>query len=162
MPNTCTIEDCEKPARAHGWCYAHAWRWRTYGDPLHPGKRKPGTDYRSAHKRVARRRGKASEHACASCSEPAFHWSYDHRDPDEFINPATGCPYSLDPDHYQPKCVPCHLNGDLARRAAERAQEAADREAMERARDVQLLTFPVSKNARAALRIPSMRSALLA
>lgn len=30
---TCTIEDCEKPQRARGWCVTHYWRWSQHGDP---------------------------------------------------------------------------------------------------------------------------------
>ena len=35
----CTIEDCEKPRKARGWCGAHWRRWREYGDPLGRGER---------------------------------------------------------------------------------------------------------------------------
>lgn len=31
---TCSIEDCEKPRKARGWCGAHWARWRAHGDPL--------------------------------------------------------------------------------------------------------------------------------
>jgi hypothetical protein len=31
---TCSVDGCEKQARARGWCAAHWKRWRTYGDPL--------------------------------------------------------------------------------------------------------------------------------
>ena len=30
----CSIEGCDKPAKARGWCAAHWWRWRNHGDPL--------------------------------------------------------------------------------------------------------------------------------
>lgn len=29
----CTIEGCQKPALARGWCSAHWTRWKRYGDP---------------------------------------------------------------------------------------------------------------------------------
>lgn len=34
---TCTIDGCEKPSRARGWCGKHWQRWRKYGDPLAGG-----------------------------------------------------------------------------------------------------------------------------
>lgn len=30
----CSIEGCDKPAKGRGWCAAHWWRWKNYGDPL--------------------------------------------------------------------------------------------------------------------------------
>lgn len=33
-PRVCTIEGCDKPAWARGWCSAHLTRWRRHGDPL--------------------------------------------------------------------------------------------------------------------------------
>ena len=32
----CSIEGCDKPSRARGWCGMHYWRWKTHGDPLFP------------------------------------------------------------------------------------------------------------------------------
>lgn len=41
MPEgTCSIEGCEKPAKARGWCAMHYRRWQVHGDPaasLRPG-----------------------------------------------------------------------------------------------------------------------------
>lgn len=34
MPRECSIPDCSKIARGHGWCSAHYSRWRLHGDPL--------------------------------------------------------------------------------------------------------------------------------
>ena len=31
---TCSVNNCEHPVRARGWCNAHYLRWRKYGDPL--------------------------------------------------------------------------------------------------------------------------------
>lgn len=31
---TCSIEGCEKPSRARGWCPTHWKRWKKHGDPL--------------------------------------------------------------------------------------------------------------------------------
>lgn len=30
----CSIDECSKPHRAHGWCAAHYFRFRKHGDPL--------------------------------------------------------------------------------------------------------------------------------
>lgn len=30
----CTIEGCDRPLRARGWCITHWARWRRHGDPL--------------------------------------------------------------------------------------------------------------------------------
>lgn len=32
--SVCTIDGCDKPVRARGWCFPHWKRWRRYGDPL--------------------------------------------------------------------------------------------------------------------------------
>lgn len=29
----CSVEGCERPSAARGWCPAHYWRWRKHGDP---------------------------------------------------------------------------------------------------------------------------------
>jgi hypothetical protein len=28
------VETCDKPSVTRGWCGAHYWKWRKYGDPL--------------------------------------------------------------------------------------------------------------------------------
>jgi hypothetical protein len=42
---------------------------------------------------------------CAVCREPATHWSYDGRDPNEQRDPHTGRYWSTDMAHYQPLCA---------------------------------------------------------
>lgn len=34
MEGTCSIEGCNRSAKARGWCSAHYERWRNHGDPL--------------------------------------------------------------------------------------------------------------------------------
>lgn len=72
-------------------------------------------DYSGAHCRMRADKGPASNHACVDCNKPAQEWSYDNNDPDEFIGQAglgKGCKYSLKPEHYVARCVPCHRRFD--------------------------------------------------
>ncbi|MGB9791518.1 MAG: HNH endonuclease signature motif containing protein [Thermacetogeniaceae bacterium] len=41
---TCSIDGCEKPAIACGWCWKHYQRWYYHGDPLDHGNRIIGDD----------------------------------------------------------------------------------------------------------------------
>ena len=80
--------------------------------------RKETVGYGAAHGRVRSDRGDVAAMACRDCGSPARHWSYDHDDPDEMVSddPRTaGIAYSLNPDHYSPRCVPCHKRFDLDR-----------------------------------------------
>jgi len=80
-------------------------------------------DYGAAHDRIHRDRGPSRDHVCVGCGAQAAHWSYNHDDPDERSSASTrrpGVAYSLDPDHYSPRCVPCHKRFDLDRLNAER------------------------------------------
>lgn len=33
MTAQCSVDSCDKPTRARGWCTTHYWRWQKYGDP---------------------------------------------------------------------------------------------------------------------------------
>lgn len=36
MPDgTCSLESCDKPVKARGWCTGHYQQWRNHGDPAH-------------------------------------------------------------------------------------------------------------------------------
>lgn len=39
----CTIDGCERPLRARGWCATHHQRWRVHGDPHQEPQRLPPT-----------------------------------------------------------------------------------------------------------------------
>jgi hypothetical protein len=111
--NTCSIEGCEAPFLARGWCSLHYSRWKTHGDPLTIlDRRQDDAKYDAAHARVRSERGKASYHECEKCGKEARDWSYDGSDPNERICPRRGCVYSLDPRYYRPLCRSCHLKGD--------------------------------------------------
>lgn len=82
-------------------------------------RRQDVVDYAGAHDRVKVLRGPAKKHPCLDCGNPAQHWSYDHEDPNELIaqnDYGRGCAYSLDPSHYQPRCIPCHTAFDASSR----------------------------------------------
>ena len=78
--------------------------------------RKALVSYTGAHERCRSRRGRAQEFACVTCGEGARHWSYNHDDPSELISPE-GWPYSQSPEHYSPRCSPCHRQFDSQRRS---------------------------------------------
>lgn len=85
--------------------------------------RRETAGYEAAHGRIETDRGPAAEYRCVDCGGSARHWSYDHTDPDERLGEGRwvgGLPYSLDPSHYSPRCVPCHKTFDLARLAMTR------------------------------------------
>ena len=114
----CGMPDCGKPHVARSYCSMHLARWLTHGDPnvrlFVPGGDDIG--YGSAHQRVRRRRGSASQYPCAHCGSNAKDWAYDHADPNERIveNRGKRLPISLSIDHYMPLCRNCHRNFDLS------------------------------------------------
>lgn len=83
--------------------------------------RSESAGYGAAHDRVRSDRGPASSHSCVDCSEPAKQWSYDHLDSRELLAHGISLhpvAYSLDPNHYNPRCVPCHKRFDIDRNNA--------------------------------------------
>lgn len=121
---TCTIEGCEQKHRARGFCGKHLERWRVHGDPRVVATRRgerhhrwagSAPSYEATHKRTRRIRGLASRHECAHCTAQAAQWAYDHADPNELVGDdghGKQLPYSADPDHYLPLCLPCHKRLD--------------------------------------------------
>ncbi len=110
----CQIDGCDSRPRSTtaSMCEMHYYRSRRHGDPgMVTDRRKGDAGYRAAHGRITRARGRASERQCIDCHARAHHWSYRHDDPDELTSP-NGQPYSLDPEHYDPRCVPCHATFD--------------------------------------------------
>ena len=67
--------------------------------------------YRAAHANIERQRGKAAEHPCADCGQPAEQWAYDGSDPAALLS-SLGYAYSLDAERYRPLCRPCHAAFD--------------------------------------------------
>lgn len=107
-------------------------RWWVHGDPLkvvtprrethdrrppyhppgaaHPSWQGDNISYMTAHKRIMKLRGKASDYPCVRCHGDAAEWAYLHTDP-QVKRDATGS-YSTDPEHYAPMCVRCHRRFD--------------------------------------------------
>ena len=133
MGRPCLVDDCDRivdKTGGYGYCGKHYQRFRTHGDPMvvavggasMPGPLNPNwsgnePSYFAAHLRIRSTRGPAREHSCVDCRGPARHWSYDHRDRNELVDPKCGR-YSGDPAFYEPRCVPCHSRFDRAARTA--------------------------------------------
>lgn len=72
---TCTIDGCEKPYLARGWCSAHWTRWKRHGDPLAGGPpRRPMPDRCTADEDCEN-----PPHARGMC---ATHWRRERREQD--------------------------------------------------------------------------------
>jgi len=125
----CQIDRCEQKARARFLCEKHLKRFYDFGedgitriserDQLHI------LTYNGAHKRTTARRGRADQHACIRCGDRAGEWAYQHNDPQEVWD-ERGIPYSLDPNHYEPMCIPCHRSFDLERLGKQKQKAPAD------------------------------------
>ena len=57
-------------------------------------------EYHDRHRAVVKSRGKAKEHPCADCDNPAESWSQIHGKDGSSI------------EHYEPRCWPCHHKYD--------------------------------------------------
>lgn len=104
--------DCGRETRVRGWSLTSGGTTTCGHGPTH--WRSEGVGYSAAHDRVRRDKGAASRCACVDCGDPAAHWSYDHGDDRERVD-EEGYAYSLDSEHYVPRCVPCHKRFDLGR-----------------------------------------------
>lgn len=129
----CIIDGCTDPDEARGLCAKHDARLRRNGDPLrlipvsdrnlargtgHHAWRGDEVGYVAAHDRVRRQHGSAKDHQCIDCGNTAAHWTYDHMDANEQhyeYKPGMFAAYSPNPEHYSPRCVPCHKAFDLYR-----------------------------------------------
>lgn len=88
----------------------------------HPNPASKGDDvsYHGAHRRIVRQRGRANEHRCTWCDQPAEQWALGHataRVMRDRSGKNAGLPYSPDPSDYQPMCRKHH--GDFDRKHRE-------------------------------------------
>ena len=119
---TCSVPGCDTEASCSGLCRLHYGRWRRTGDPslvLKRGRKPKRADgqpsYSSAHKRIVRTFGAASEqncerHAASGVVVRARDWSYVGGIEGRLLE--HGRPYSLDCDEYVALCRSCHSNLD--------------------------------------------------
>lgn len=112
---SCSVTGCITEVRSAGtpYCEMHYGRLRRNGHLDYVGP--PHTDdptYRTVHSRLQAERGPASDYRCVDCLGPADDWSYDNGDSAERVDPKTTCAYSLDADHYEPRCKRCHYRFD--------------------------------------------------
>lgn len=136
----CAVDGCDAIARSNtngALCQTHYSRLCRTGDvgpatrldmtgEANPRWRADEIRYRTAHDRVRKMRGRASEYLCVDCTGPAQEWSYQGgcpRERTEFRTSRSGdsrmVAYSPDPDRYVARCIPCHIRFDRAARAAE-------------------------------------------
>lgn len=100
-------------------CTTHYQRQRAHGATSVPTRpvgenhhswRGDQVTYRSVHARLDSQNGPASGYACVDCGERAEQWSYDNADPDERRDGPRA--YSIDLNHYDPRCRKCHFSFD--------------------------------------------------
>lgn len=109
----CANRECDRRAESKGYCKRCRERVRQHGDPRTTiDRRTDSPGYSAMHMRLRADLGPASQHPCVDCGRAARHWSYNHDDPHHIV--AAEGPYSLSPDHYAPRCVPCHKRHDIA------------------------------------------------
>lgn len=68
--------------------------------------------YDQIHSGLHWARGRASEHACVKCGEPAKHWAYMYTAGEDELTAPDGGQYSENFDDYSPMCISCHRNFD--------------------------------------------------
>jgi hypothetical protein len=87
-------------------------RSKSCGGPAH----RAAMSYVKAHYNVRKQREKASAYPCwRECGRQGAEWAYDHADSNEVCDGdgrQAGIPYSTDPMHYVPLCIPCHRQFD--------------------------------------------------
>lgn len=66
--------------------------------------------YAAVHQALRASRGRAAEHECQHCGNPAEQWAYDRTDPNETSEVAQGkrVTYSTNLERYSPLCRRCH------------------------------------------------------
>lgn len=118
----CTIVGCNRRIKARGLCHMHYDRQARTGDVgpaerIKPDRGEGLIGYVAAHKRVYRERGRAADNPCTDCGQPATQWSYDYTAGEHELAQCMDdvwLYFSPNPDHYQARCLPCHVHHDEA------------------------------------------------
>jgi hypothetical protein len=122
----CSVEGCDKPYKSSGYCERHYKRWQTGRDVNAPDRSiHDECSYQTAHRRIWRAWGSASEHLCVDCGFEAKEWAYDGSDSAQLygIQPnGSYCFYSRYPEFYMPLCSDCHSLRDRGSAARELRQ----------------------------------------
>jgi hypothetical protein len=121
-PTHCIVDECEAEAWARGLCPKHYQRWHVHGDPLVVLKHKGNGDtvpysdkYAATHSRIRTARGRAADHGCVCCGQPAEEWCYVGGCPEEKQEEQRSgyvLSYCLHPSCYTPRCVRHHTAHD--------------------------------------------------
>lgn len=122
----CSVDGCGKKPSGK-YCSMHAARIRRHGDPdtcipqrdrnfprgeANHNWKGEDISYHTAHDRLRRWRGPASE--CVRCSSSGpYQWAYDRENAKKRLV-EDGMPYSPDVNDYMPLCVSCHKFFDLS------------------------------------------------
>lgn len=83
--------------------------------------------YDAVHHQIRKRRGRASEQACADCGNPATAWSFSHLIyPESAVQEIGGQRriYSLNVEDYDPRCGKCHHQYDMRPETGQRISAA--------------------------------------
>lgn len=119
---TCVAEGCSEKPFARDLCQKHLGRFYRHGRDAVNQPSYHDSDfvrsYSGAHKWIRKHLGQATEEICIDCKEQADEWSYRHDDPDEIVDDR-GIHYSIYPEHYDPRCIPCHRQFDAGRLGSE-------------------------------------------
>ncbi|BBX69012.1 hypothetical protein MPSYJ_24730 [Mycolicibacterium psychrotolerans] len=98
----------------------------------HPNWRGDDASYNAIHYRLRSARGSARDHPCVDCEQPAKHWSFSGCEAEkprrrDAAGRVVSPPYCCHPEHYEPRCVSCHLRKDGA---VERLRKPVARQAV--------------------------------
>ena len=107
----CNAPGCENKHYANGWCSKHRMRMKRHGtlENINKEPRTSTPKYKAIHRRLWKARGKASEHLCVACGEPAEHWALIKERVERMVYcEDEGWAYSYDLNDYDPMCVKHH------------------------------------------------------
>ena len=118
-PRGCSVGGCDRPHKSRGWCRLHYFRWKSTGEPgpaepLRKPREHGEVSYWRAHVLLKETKGRAAEHLCSHCWQPAEQWAYKGGCDDELTDRDGDnvLVYCLHHDHYMPLCRGCHNRYD--------------------------------------------------